>query len=147
MTKDAPAIAVASGLTGALGIFMPIAGGSVLNYSFDVMGTTLSLESLGFFSATRLVFVPAVLLLVSGTISTIRGAYSRKQALLNLALALAGLGGFFFQKAIIDQLSLVGVTASFGLFLLFTSSLGGALAGLLGLISPIVKEKKQAPKK
>ncbi len=139
MKRDGPQIAVASGLAGLLGMFCPVAGGDILDFSYDIMGTTISLEALGFFSASKIVFFPAIAVGISGAVAMMRGSFGRGQAALTLGMALFSALGFLFQKSMIDSLSMVGVTGSLGLFLLLVSTLGAILASILGLLWPTVK--------
>ena len=134
--KDSPAIACASGLLGVLGFFCPVASGEVLDYSFSVLGETLSLESLGFFSASKLVFVPSLLTFLLGGWAVYREKYSRGEAFLTVFLSLLTLLAWMFQKTMIEQLSLLGVSASLGLFLLGIGGLSGLVAGALGFFWP-----------
>lgn len=134
--KDSSAIACASGLLGVVGFFCPVASGEALNYSFSLLGETISLESLGFFSVSKLVFVPSLLTFLLGAWAVYKGTFSRIQAGFTVVLSILTLLAWFFQKTMIEQLSLLGISASLGLFLLAIGGLSALVAGLAGLVWP-----------
>jgi hypothetical protein len=134
--KDSPAIILASGLAGLLGVFFPTAQGWVLDQSLVVMGTELSVESLGLFAVSRLLFLPSLIQVVLGALAMRKKFATRFVGIFATLSAAATMLAWLFQRATIDQLSIVGVGPSIGLFLLLVSGLGGLLGGAMLVISP-----------
>lgn len=134
--KDAPVVAVAAGLAGLVGLFVPLAGGEVLNYSLEFGGRSYSLESLGLFSVSRLIFLPSLLTVLVGGYSMWRGRFQRSQAAAVTICACLTLAAWLLQRSMIARLSIVGVSASFGLTLLGTSGVIALAAGLAGCFRP-----------
>ena len=139
--KDSPAIIMASGLAGVLGAFFPTAQGWVLEKSIIVMETEISARSLGLFTVSKLLFLPALTLALLGFIAMKPKFATRTIGIFTLIASLGTLGAWFFQKATIDQLSIVGVGPAIGLFLLLVSGLGGLLGGGLLVAFPPKHEK------
>jgi hypothetical protein len=129
--KDSPAIILASGLAGLAGAAFPTAQGWVLDQSVTVMGMQISAQSLGFFTVSRLLFVPVLLTTILGGVAMKQGYATRAVGVLASVTAMGTLLGWYFQKAAIDQFSIVGVGPALGLFLLLVSGLGGLAGGLL----------------
>lgn len=139
--KDSPAIILASGLAGMVGAFFPTASGWILEQSFNFMGWELSAQSLGLFTASRLLYLPPLFLTILGAVAMSPKMATRKVGVVALLASLATLTGWLFQKSLIDRLSEVGVGPSIGLFLLLVSGLGG-LAGSLLLTAWPPKQSK-----
>lgn len=139
--KDSPAIILASGLAGLLGAFFPTAQGWVLEQSFNVLGTELSAQSLGLMVVSKLFFLPALATAILGAIAMKERFAKPPVGVLSALCSVATLGSWYFQKATIDQLSIVGVGPAIGLFLLLVSGLGGLGGGLLLAAWPPKPEK------
>lgn len=134
--KDSPAIILASGLAGLLGAFFPTASGWVLEQSVEILGLEISAEKLGFFTVSRLLFVPPLLCTVLGALAMSSKFAGRKIGVLTVFGSLATMAAWLVHKTMIDQLSIVGVGPAFGLFLLFVSGLGSLLGGVLLIALP-----------
>jgi len=139
--KDSPAIILASGLAGLLGAFFPTAQGWVLDQSVMVMGVEVSAQSLGFFTVSRLLFAPALVVTILGALAMKPRFAVRGVGVAAAFLSLGTLLAWYFQKATIEQFSLVGVGPALGLFLLLVSGLGGVGGGLILAAFPPRQEK------
>lgn len=143
--KDSPAIIVASGLAGVLGGAFPTAQGWFLDTSLTFMDFELSAQSLGLFTVTKLMFMPALATLVLGLVAMKQSLAGRVLGCLTILSGLGTLLSWLIQKTAIDQLSIVGVGPAFGLFLMLVSGIGALLGGVLLLLWPL--NKKVEPKK
>ena len=134
--KDAPAIILASGLAGVFGAFFPTAQGWLLDQSLSVFDVELSLQSTGLFVVSRLLFLPSFCVLILGGVAMKKSFASRFLGSLSALASLFVLLAWFFQKNAIDQLSVVGIGPSLGLFLLLVSGVGGLFGSFLLMVWP-----------
>ena len=134
--KDSPAVILASGLAGVFGALFPTAQGWLLDQSLTIFDVELSLQSTGLFVVSRLLFLPSLVLLVLGAVAMKKSFASRSVGVASGLASMFVILAWFFQKSAIDQLSVVGIGPSLGLFLLLVSGLGGLLGSLLLIIWP-----------
>ena len=134
--KDSPAIILASGLAGLLGSLLPTAQGWVLDQSITLMDVEISAQSLGFFTVSRLLFLPSLVMTILGAAAMKKRFATQGMGIVVVLTGLSTMLAWYLQKATIDQLSIVGVGPSAGLFLLLVSGLGGLLGGSMLTYAP-----------
>jgi len=100
------------------------------------MDVEISAQSLGFFTVSRLLFLPSLVMTILGAAAMKKRFATQGMGIVVVLTGLSTMLAWYLQKATIDQLSIVGVGPSAGLFLLLVSGLGGLLGGSMLTYAP-----------